>query len=152
MAKERTLIILKPDAVQRRLMGRIIARFEEKGLKVAAMKFMQIPKELAERHYAVHKGKPFYDSLLRYITKGPVVVMAIEGARSIEVSRSLMGATFGFKANPGTIRGDFGISNQCNLVHGSDSPESAKFELGLYFNNSDFVEYALIDEPWNADE
>lgn len=149
---ERTLIIVKPDAVQRRLIGRIINRFEEKGLKIAAMKLMHISRQLAEKHYAVHEGKPFYESLLNFITRGPVVVLAIEGERAIDVSRKLMGATFGFNAEPGTIRGDFGVSNQYNLVHGSDSPESAENELSLYFSEDDFLSYPMIDDPWHADE
>lgn len=130
---EKTLILLKPDAVKRRLIGRILSRFEDKGLRVAGMKLMQISKELAAKHYADHQGKPFYDGLVDFMTSDPVVAMAIEGPKAIEVCRAMMGATFGFKADPGTIRGDFGISNQFNLVHGSDSPESAQRELELFF-------------------
>jgi nucleoside-diphosphate kinase len=148
---ERTLIIIKPDAVQRRLIGPILARFERKGLKIAAMKLMQISKSLAEKHYAVHRKKPFYEPLVKYITSGPVVVIALEGPRVIEVSRGLMGSTFGFEAAAGTIRGDFGNSRQYNLVHGSDSPESAEFELGLYFSDGDYADYELNDERWFAD-
>ena len=119
---EQTLIILKPDCIQRRLMGRIIQRFEDKGLTITAMKMMRISRDLAERHYAPHKGKPFYPGLIAYITSGPVVVMVVAGPRAINVCRKLMGKTFGFDAEPGTIRGDFGASTTYNLVHGSDSP------------------------------
>lgn len=142
---ERTLIILKPDCVQRRLVGRVIQRFEDKGLTIAAMKLIQIDKELAERHYGVHQGKPFYEGLLAYITSGPVVVMVVSGPRAIEVSRKLMGKTFGFEAEPGTIRGDFGASTTYNLVHGSDSPESAETEIALYFRPDEIVDYQTSD-------
>lgn len=142
---ERTLIILKPDCVQRRLVGRIVQRFEDKGLTVAGMKLMQISRELAERHYAVHKGKPFYDGLLTYITSGPVVVMVLAGPNAITVSRKLMGKTFGPEAEPGTIRGDFGLSKTYNLVHGSDAPESAAEEIALYFKDDEILDYTTSD-------
>ncbi len=145
---ERTLIILKPDAVQRRLVGRILQRFEEKGLSVAAMKLMHISRELAERHYAVHKGKPFYPGLIDYITSGPVVVMVLAGNRCIEIARTLMGKTFGYEAAPGTIRGDFGASRSFNLVHGSDSPQSAAEEIALYFQPGELLEYAPAGSQW----
>ena len=112
---QRTLIILKPDAVQRRLTGRIIERFEDKGLAIAGMKLMRISRDLAERHYAPHKEKPFYPPLIDYITSGPVVVMVLQGERAIEIARALMGKTFGYEAAPGTIRGDFGSSRMCAL-------------------------------------
>lgn len=130
---EKTLILLKPDAVQRRLIGKVLARFEDKGLRIAGMKLMQVSKELAETHYQDHKGKPFYDGLVGFITSSPVVALCLEGPSAITVCRNMMGATFGFKADPGTIRGDYGISNQFNLVHGSDGPEAAERELGLFF-------------------
>ena len=149
---ERTLIILKPDAVQRRLAGAIIHRFERKGLRIAGMKLMQISRELAERHYAPHQGKPFYESLVSFMTSQPVVVMALEGFKAIEVCRKLMGKTFGFDAEPGTIRGDYGISNQFNLVHGSDSTESAARELELFFSGDELLDYPLADEAWHAAE
>jgi len=145
---ERTLIILKPDCVQRRLIGRVIQRFEEKGLSIAAMKLMQISRSLAERHYAVHEGKPFYPGLIEYITAGPVVVMVVAGPRAIAVCRKLMGKTFGFEAEPGSIRGDFGASRGFNLVHGSDSPESAAYEIGLYFCPDELVQYDLGNKDW----
>ena len=128
---EQTLIILKPDCVQRRLIGRIISRLEDKGLVIGAMKLMRISRELAERHYAPHKGKPFYPGLIDYITSGPVVVMVVGGPRAINICRKLMGKTFGYDAEPGTIRGDFGCSRTYNLVHGSDSPETARQEISL---------------------
>jgi len=145
---EQTLIILKPDCVHRRLIGRLIQRFEDKGLTIAAMKLIQISRELAERHYAPHKGKPFYPGLINYITAGPVVVMVVAGPRAIAISRKLMGKTFGFDAEPGTIRGDFGCSMTYNLVHGSDSPESAATEIALYFKPEDILNYSTVDTVW----
>jgi len=145
---ERTLIIIKPDGLQRRLIGRIIQRFEDKGLTVAAMKLMHISRELAERHYAVHKGKPFYPRLIDYITSGPVVVMVLQGDRCIDIARTLMGATFGYEAAPGTIRGDLGASRTYNLVHGSDSEESADTEIALYFSSDELLDYAPADNDW----
>ena len=147
---ERTLIILKPDCVQRRLMGAVIQRFEQKGMTIAAMKLMKIDRKLAERHYAVHLGKPFYEELLSYITQAPVVVMVVAGPRAISAGRKLMGKTFGFDAEPGTIRGDFGASTSCNLVHGSDSPKSAADEISLYFTDDEILEYPLPDNSWIA--
>ncbi|NLX13042.1 MAG: nucleoside-diphosphate kinase [Phycisphaerales bacterium] len=145
---ERTLIILKPDCVQRRLMGRIIQRFEDKGLTVAAARLMQISRELAERHYAVHVDKPFYPGLLDYITSGPVLVMVLAGPGAIAISRKLMGKTFGFDAEPGTIRGDFGLSKTYNLIHGSDSPESAATEIAIYFQPEEILDYSTADATW----
>ena len=145
---ERTLIILKPDAVQRRLSGRIIQRFEEKGLVIAGMKLMQISRDLAERHYAPHKGKPFYPGLIDYITSGPVIVMVLQGERCIEIARTLMGATFGFQAAPGTIRGDYGASKTYNLVHGSDSAETAAAEIALYFSEDELIDYTPAGSDW----
>jgi len=145
---QRTLIILKPDAVQRRLMGRVIQRFEDKGLIVAGMKLMQISRDLAETHYAPHKDKPFYPGLIDYITSGPVLVVVLAGDRCIEISRTLMGKTFGYEAAPGTIRGDFGASRSYNLVHGSDSPESAATEIPLYFKDDELVEYTPAGSEW----
>jgi nucleoside-diphosphate kinase len=147
---ERTLIILKPDAVQRRLVGRIVQRFEDKGLTVVAMKMMHISRGLAERHYAPHLGKPFYPGLIDYITRGPVVVMVLQGQRCIEIARALMGSTFGYEAAPGTIRGDFGVSRTYNLVHGSDSPETAQTEIALYFAGDELLDYVPADGEWVA--
>lgn len=145
---ERTLIILKPDAVQRGLIGPVISRFEQKGLQLVGCKFMQIPRELAEKHYAVHQGKPFYDRLLTYITSGPVLVMVYQAAGAIAMARKLMGATFGNEAEPGTIRGDFGGSRGFNLVHGSDSPQAAQQEIELYFTKDELVDYDLTNAHW----
>lgn len=144
----RTLIILKPDCIQRRLVGRVMQRFEEKGLSIAAMKFMHIPRALAEKHYAPHKGKPFYPGLIDYVTSGPVVVMVLQGNRCIEIARTLMGKTFGYEAAPGTIRGDFGASRSYNLVHGSDSPESAETEIALYFSRDELLDYSPAGAEW----
>jgi nucleoside-diphosphate kinase len=147
---EQTLIICKPDCVQRRLVGRIIQRFEDKGLTIAALKIIRISRELAERHYAPHKGKPFFPGLIDYITSGPVVVMVVAGPRAIAVCRKLMGKTFGYEADPGSIRGDFGASTTYNLVHGSDSPESAATEINLYFAPDEILDYRTADDPWIA--
>lgn len=145
---ERTLIILKPDAVQRQLVGRIISRFEDKGLKIVAAKFMRISPELAERHYAVHKGKPFFQAAVDYLSAAPVLVMVLEGDSVISMSRRLMGKTFGTDADPGTIRGDFAGSKGYNLVHGSDSPETADYEIPLYFREDEIVNCDLTVQPW----
>jgi len=145
---EQTLIILKPDCIQRRLMGRVLQRFEDKGLTVVAMKMVQITRELAERHYAPHKGKPFYPGLIDYINSGPVVVMVVAGPGAIDISRKLMGRTFGFEAEPGTVRGDFGASKTYNLIHGSDSPETAATEIALYFEPDEILDYATVDTAW----
>lgn len=145
---ERTLIILKPDAVQRGLMGRILARFEDKGLKVVAARFAQLPRETVETHYEPHQGKPFYDGLVRFMTAAPVLLLCLEGPSAIAVSRSLMGATFGNEARAGTIRGDFGCSRGLNLIHGSDSAESAKKEIELFFSADDLVSYEPRIQPW----
>ncbi len=146
--RQRTLVLLKPDAVNRRLMGEIIARFEKKGLKIVAMKMLWLSKEMAEKHYEVHKGKPFYDSLIDYITSAPIVAMVLEGDNAIEVVRRMMGKTNGVEAEPGTIRGDYAMSVQNNLVHGSDSEESAKREISLFFKPEEIMEYRLVDEIW----
>jgi nucleoside-diphosphate kinase len=148
---ERTLIIFKPDAVQRGLCGQILSRFENKGLQVAGMKFMKIPRQTAETHYAPHKGKPFYDGLVKFMTSSPVVVLALQGKNAIAICRKMMGATFGSNAEPGTIRGDFGVSNSFNLIHGSDSPESAQRELGLFFGQGELVDWTPTVQSWVYD-
>ena len=145
---QQTLILLKPDAVQRRLVGEIIARFERKGLRLAGLKLVQSSRELAEKHYAVHKGKPFYESLLTFLTSGPTVALVLEGREAVAVGRSLMGLTDGAKAPPGTIRGDFAISVQNNLVHGSDSPENAALEIALWFAPAELVKCTGADAAW----
>jgi nucleoside-diphosphate kinase len=145
---ERTLIIIKPDGVQRHLMGEVISRFEKKGLKLVGAKFMVIARETAEKHYAVHKGKPFYEGVVSYLSSAPTLVMVWEADGVIAMARKMMGATFGFNAEPGTIRGDFGCSKGYNLIHGSDSPESAEYEIGLYFNSQELVKYEFSDSGW----
>lgn len=147
---ERTLILFKPDAVQRALCGEILSRFERKGLKLIGMKLMRITPELAAKHYAAHKERPFYPGLVRFMTSSPVVALAFEGIGAIAMCRKLMGATFGPEADAGTIRGDFGSSRSFNLVHGSDSPEAAERELGLFFPEG-LVEYELAAIDWTYD-
>ena len=148
---ERTLIILKPDAVQRGFVGEIITRFEKKGIQIVGAKFMKIVPALAEQHYAPHKGKPFYEGLVKFMTSSPVIVLALEGKDVINIARKMMGATFGSKAEPGTIRGDFGVSNSFNLIHGSDSPESAARELGLFFKPDELLEWSPASQVWVYD-
>ena len=135
-----TLVIIKPDAVQRGLSGRIIQRFEDKGLFIIGAKLMKIPAELAGKHYSDHAGKPFYDGLVKFMTSSPVWVLAVRGERAIEVVRTLMGTTDGCEAAPGTIRGDFGSSKGFNLVHGSDSEGAASKELGLFFADGELFD------------
>ena len=149
---ETTLIILKPDAVQRGIMGRIINRFEDKGLEIVGCKMMRIAPELAAEHYAPHRGKPFYEGLVRFMTSSPVLVLAVRGLGAIAICRKMMGATFGSKAEPGTIRGDFGVSNSFNLIHGSDSPEAAAKELSLFFRPGELVEVDRAIRGWVYDE
>jgi nucleoside-diphosphate kinase len=148
---ERTLIILKPDAVQRGICGQIVERFEKKGLQIVGMKLMKIGQALAETHYAPHKGKPFYDGLVKFMTSSPVIVIALAGKDAIAISRKMMGATFGSKAEPGTIRGDFGVSNSFNLIHGSDSAESASRELGLFFRSDELIDWKPAIQTWVYD-
>jgi len=145
---ERTLLLVKPDGVQRGLVGRILTRFEEKGLRIAALKVMRISPELAAKHYAPHVERPFYPGLVRYMTSSPVVAVVVEGPRAAEVARKLMGATFGWKAEPGTIRGDFGCSTAYNLIHGSDSPESAAKEIALFFRDAEIAAYERSLDSW----
>ncbi|HVT87464.1 MAG TPA: nucleoside-diphosphate kinase [Tepidisphaeraceae bacterium] len=148
---ERTLIILKPDAVQRGICGQIISRFEQKGLQIAGMKFIKIPAQLAETHYEPHKGKPFYPGLVKFMTSSPVLVVALQGKDAINICRKMMGKTFGSQAEPGTIRGDFGVSNSFNLIHGSDAPESAARELKLFFKPEELVDWAPAVQGWVYD-
>jgi nucleoside-diphosphate kinase len=145
---ERTLVIIKPDGVQRGLIGPIITRLERRGLKITAMKMIQMDYDLAQRHYAVHKGKPFYERLLEYITSAPVVVMVVEGKETIEVVRRTMGATNPMEAAPGTIRADYGLEIGLNLVHGSDGAETAAFEIPLFFNEDDILSYSRDTDRW----
>ncbi|MEM8756612.1 MAG: nucleoside-diphosphate kinase [Planctomycetota bacterium] len=148
---ETTLIILKPDAVQRGLMGRILGRFEDKGLQVVGCKLSMISSETAATHYSDHKGKPFYDGLVAFMTSSPVLILALRGNNAIAVCRKMMGATFGSNAESGTIRGDFGVSNSFNLIHGSDSPEAAEKELGLFFGAGEVLDYNRAIETWVYD-
>lgn len=148
---ETTLIFLKPDAVQRSLMGTILARFEAKGLQVVGAKLMRIPTALAEQHYAEHKGKPFYNGLIAFVTSAPVLVLALRGVEAVAVARKLIGATNGRKAEAGTIRGDFGLSGGFNLIHGSDSPESAQRELALWFKPEELLDYDHAPAKWVYD-
>ena len=145
---ERTLVIIKPDAIQRHLAGEVIGRFEKKGLKLAAAKFMQVSEELARQLDAVHQGKPFFEELVKFISSAPVFLMVWEADDIIAMTRKMMGATFGFDAEPGTIRGDFGCSNRYNLDHGSDSVESAEREIKLFFQPDEIVDYELTDANW----
>jgi len=146
-----TLIILKPDTVQRGLTGQVISRFENKGFQIVGAKMIRISPQLAAEHYQEHQGKPFYDGLVQFMTSQPVLVLAMRGMNVIEVSRKMMGATFGSQAQPGTIRGDFGVSNTFNLIHGSDSPQSAKRELALFFNQGELVDYDRAIDQWVYD-
>ena len=148
---ERTLIIFKPDAVQRGLCGELLGRFEKKGLHIAGLKFMRIPLATAEKHYEAHKARSFYAGLVAFMTSSPVVVVALEGKDAVVIARNLMGATFGSKAAPGTIRGDFGVSNAFNLIHGSDSPEAAAKEIALFFQSGDIVEWKPTIQSWVYD-
>ncbi len=145
---QRTLIIFKPDCVHRRLTGSILARFEAKGLRIAALKMIRVKRSLAEKHYAEHQGKPFFEGLIDFITSAPVVVGVLEGNEAIAVVRGMLGATNGAAAAPGTIRGDYSISRQNNLVHGSDSAASAEREIGMWFEPADLVEYELAGSEW----
>ena len=140
MATERSLVLIKPDGVERRLVGTLISRLEQKGLKFIGLKMLQVTKELARQHYEEHVEKPFYPLLEEFITSGPVVAMVLEGPEAISVVRTLMGPTNGREAAPGTIRGDLGLSRQMNLMHGSDSPEAAAREIGVYFSAEELIE------------
>jgi len=145
---ERTLILLKPDCVQRRLVGTILARFEQKGLRLAAMKLVKADQALAAKHYEVHKERPFYPSLLSFLTSGPTLALVLEGREAVAVARTLIGKTDPVESPPGTIRGDFGLSKQNNLIHGSDSAENARKEIALWFRAEELVDFAPADAAW----
>ncbi len=145
---EKTFVMLKPDAVQRAIIGEIISRLERKGLKIVAMKMLRVDRELAERHYAEHRGKPFFEGLVSYITSSPVVAMVVEGKDAVKVVRTLVGATNPVEAQPGTIRGDYGLDVGRNVIHASDSKESAEREISLFFKPEEIFEYKRIDEGW----
>ena len=145
---ERTLILIKPDALQRGLAGEIISRLEQRGLKFAGMKLMQVDDALARRHYAEHEGKPFLESLVSFITSSPLIAAVLEGPDAIAAARSMMGATDPQQAAPGTIRGDLALYVQFNLIHGSDSPESAQREIALFFDETELVTWERSTDPW----
>jgi nucleoside-diphosphate kinase len=145
---ERTFVMIKPDGVQRALIGTIITRFESKGLKMAAARMLHIDGNLASKDYGEHKGKPFYGKLIDYITSGPVLAMVFEGKGAISCVRTVVGATNPQEAAPGTIRGDYGMETGRNLIHASDSPESAEREIGLFFSAEELIGYKRIDEDW----
>lgn len=142
-----TLVLFKPDALHRGLVGRLLARFEDKGLQIVGLRMLRMSPETAARHYAEHVGKPFYDGLVAFMTGSPIIALALRGPEAVAVVRRLMGRTFGIEAEPGTLRGDFGCSKSYNLLHGSDSPESAERELALFFPDG-LEEWEPIQAPW----
>ena len=148
---ERTLVMIKPDGVERRLIGKILTRFEERGLTIVGMKLVRLPETLVRRHYAEHEGKHFYEPLVRFMTAGPTVVLALEGINCVMIVREMMGKTFGSESPPGTIRGDFGLSNRFNLIHGSDSVKSARKELSLFFKKAELIDRSPCDIKWIYD-
>ena len=154
MAAERSLILVKPDGVQRRLIGQVISRIENKGLQIVGMKMLHVTAEMSRQHYEEHVEKPFYPELESFITSAPVVALVVQGPEAVSVMRTLMGKTNGRESAPGTIRGDFGASRQMNLIHGSDSPESAAREIGIYFSDAEICSYdaALTSWSWAAEE
>lgn len=141
MAIERTLVFIKPDGVERRLVGEIISRFEKKGLKIKALKMFKFTREQAEEFYKVHKGKPFFEDLIRFVTRNPVVAMVLEGDNAVSVVRLMIGPTDGRQAPPGTIRGDYALSKQENIIHASDSPESAEHEINVVFRREEIIDW-----------
>lgn len=145
---ERTFVLLKPDAVQRGFAGEILSRFERRGLKILGLKLMHVTRSLAETYYAEHKGKPFFEPLISYVTSGPVVAMVLEGDNAVAIVRRMMGKTNAAEAEPGTIRGDFALTIGRNVIHGSDSPDSAKREISLFFKPEELHGYQRIDEAW----
>jgi nucleoside-diphosphate kinase len=145
---EKTFVMLKPDAIQRSLAGEIISRLEKRGLKLVALKMLLINKELAERHYGEHKGKTFFDELVNFITSGPVIAMIWEGKQAVQVVRKMMGNTDPQEAMPGTIRGDYGLFTGNNIIHGSDSPESAHREISLFFSEDEIIVYHKESDKW----
>ncbi|MHA2502275.1 MAG: nucleoside-diphosphate kinase [Candidatus Kariarchaeaceae archaeon] len=145
---EREFILFKPDAVQRGLIGDLLKRIEAKGLRLVAMKFMNVSEELAQKHYAVHKERPFFNGLVEFITSGPVVALAVEGNNAVSVTRTIVGGTNPAEAAPGTIRGDLGMDIGRNLIHASDSVENAEYELGLYFSDEEYVSWKPVTETW----
>ena len=149
---ERTFSMIKPDGVQRRLIGRIVQRYEDKGLRLVGLKLLQMTSKQAESLYSIHKERPFYGSLVKFVTSSPVVVMAVEGNQAVGVVRKLLGATFGFNAEPGSIRGDYGCSKGFNLIHGSDAVEASAREIPIFFNENELVKYEHADTAWVLEE
>ncbi|MHA1531485.1 MAG: nucleoside-diphosphate kinase [Candidatus Heimdallarchaeota archaeon] len=145
---ERSFVMVKPDAVKRRLIGEIISRLEKVGLRIVAMRMLQLTKAMAEEHYAIHKDKPFFDGLVKFISSGPVVAMVVEGKDAVKRVRKLAGATKPMEAEVGTMRGDLAMEIGRNIVHAADSPENAKIEYSIYFKESDFVKNPMLDEDW----
>ena len=145
---DRTLVLIKPDALQRGLAGEVLSRLERRGLKIVALRLMRMDEALARRHYAEHQGKPFLESLVRFITSGPLIASVFEGPNAVDVVRRLMGATDPQKAEPGTIRGDFGLYIQHNLIHGSDSLGAAEREIALFFDEGDILSWERSTDPW----
>jgi nucleoside-diphosphate kinase len=150
MGLERTFVLLKPDAIARRLAGELVGRFEAKGLKIVGMKMLQVTKELSRQHYAEHVNKGFYPLLEEFITSAPVIAMVLEGPGAVGVVRSMLGSTNGRESAPGTIRGDFGLSRQMNLVHGSDGPDAASREIAIYFKPEELMTYTTSLDPWTC--
>lgn len=148
---QKTLVIIKPDGVQRRLIGSIIKRFEDKGFQILGLKMTHLSKTFATEHYGMHEGKDFFEPLIRYMTSGPVVLLVLKGKNVIEVARKMMGATFGADAQPGTIRGDYAVSNRFNLIHCSDSESSAEKEINTFFTTTELIEYEPTDLSWIYD-
>ncbi|MCL0031984.1 nucleoside-diphosphate kinase [Dehalococcoidia bacterium] len=148
MSSERSLVLVKPDGVQRGISGVVISKLESRGLKIVGMKLFQISRELATSHYGAHQGKPFFDGLVNFIISGPVVAMVVEGPRAVAIVRNTMGSTDPLDAQPGTIRGDFGIEIGRNLVHGSDSSESAQHEISLFFSDGEIIDYDKGIDTW----
>ena len=150
MTLERTFVVLKPDTIARRLAGELLARFEAKGLKIVGMKMLQVTPELSRQHYAEHVNKGFYPLLEEFITSGPVIALVLEGPAAVAVVRSMLGSTNGRESAPGTIRGDYGLSRQMNLVHGSDGADAAKREIGIYFKPEELMTYPSSLDPWTC--
>ncbi len=148
MERERTLIIIKPDAVQRGLTGEILKRFEQRGLRIIGMKFMQVSRELAEKHYAIHRERPFFAGLVEYIISSPVVAIALDGPNAIQIARNTIGATRPHEAAAGTIRGDFAVEVGRNLVHGSDSPENGQTEVANFFTDAELISWSRATDGW----
>ena len=149
---ERTFSMIKPDGVQRRLVGKIVQRFEDKGLRIVGLKLLQMSQKQAETLYSIHKERPFYGSLMKFVTASPVVVMVVEGNQAVAVVRKLLGATFGFNAEPGSIRGDYGCSKGFNLIHGSDAVEASAREIPIFFSDAELVKYEHADTAWVLEE